>query len=114
MIGRTGTCPSPPSPPPPPPPTYIETANIKWCSGGGDYAPGDVYGAGVDGTCPLLPAGWTMERAVAECEVTCDASAECVGFTLYYPRECCLRTISVASKPSGGTARCYEKAPTST
>jgi hypothetical protein len=99
---------------------YVETSGIKWCSGGGDYAPGDAYGAGVDGLCPIVPAAWTDERGVAACEATCSSASGCVGFTLYFAdatkvkaRECCFRTGSTASKPPDptSTARCYEKAP---
>ena len=98
---------------------YRETAGgIKWCSGGGDYAPGDVWGAGVDGICPKVPAGWDADRAAAAGEKVCDGSATCVGFTLYMlntsstlPREVCFRTGSTASKPpaAGSTTRCYAK-----
>jgi hypothetical protein len=116
---------SPPLLPPPPPPS------TKWCSGGGDYAPGDVFGAGVDGICPILPPAWDDEKKVQACERVCAANASCLGFT-YYPAttsvtstgerdvnyinmpnttECCFRTGSVANKPldANSTARCYEK-----
>lgn len=50
---------------------YKETTGIKWCSGGGDYAPGDVFGAGVEGLCPLAPPTWTANATVAACEAVC-------------------------------------------
>jgi hypothetical protein len=105
---------------------WKETGGIKWCSGGGDFASGDSFGAGVDGYCPLLPRGWDTAAAVAGCTGVCNATnaSACVGFTLYFedgrldgspnstvPRACCFRTISTASKPpdADSSARCYEK-----
>lgn len=96
---------------------YVETTGIKWCSGGGDYAPGDAFGAGVDGICPLLPAEWSVDqRGVPACEAVCDKEASCVGFTLEFATkgaECCFRTGSTASKPPDPASknRCYEKPP---
>lgn len=99
--------------------TYKETTGIKWCSGGGDYAPGDVFEAGLDGLCPLVPSDWSTDHAVTSCEKVCDAAKQCLGFTLYFNetqrrmRECCFRTGSTAYKPADptSTARCYEKPP---
>eukprot|EP00937_MAST-01D_sp_MAST-1D-sp2_P004275 g4275.t1 len=104
---------------------WRETRGIKWCSGGGDFATGDAFGAGVDGLCPRVPAGWSATRAVAACTALCNATnaSACVGYTMYFegasagapnasvPRECCFRTGSTASKPTAptSTARCYEK-----
>ena len=94
---------------------YIETTGIKWCSGGGDYAPGDSFGAGVDGICPIVPPSWTDEKGVAACEHVCNNATECVGFTLYPNdtghRICCFRTETTSYKPPCPTcsARCYEK-----
>ena len=98
---------------------YQETTGIKWCSGGGDWACGDIFGDGVDGYCPIIPTTWTTEEAVAKCEQACSGNQSCVGFTMYFqdlhkkssPAECCFRTGSTASKPSDPTssARCYEK-----
>ena len=63
--------------------SYIETSGgIKWCSGGGDVNPGDVFGAGMGGLCPLVPAGWSADKAAKECERVCTAHTACVGFTL--------------------------------
>jgi hypothetical protein len=101
----------------PPGSPYVETSGIKWCSGGGDYAPGDAFGAGVNDLCPILPANWTDDAKVAGCERVCSDAKECVGFT-FYPTsapggktECCFRTESTASKPAcpACSARCYEK-----
>ena len=50
---------------------------------GTDYAPGDVFNAGVDGICPLLPAGWPDAQKVSACEAVCDNATECLGFTYY-------------------------------
>jgi len=104
---------------------WKETTGIKWCSGGGDFTSGDAFGAGVEGYCPLIPAGWDAAQAVAACTGVCNATnaSACVGYTLYFedgnegspnstvPRECCFRTGSTASKPPAptSTARCYEK-----
>lgn len=101
---------------------YTVTSGIKWCSGGGDYKPaGDIFGAGIDGNCPLIPEGWTMDQAAVKCEDVCTSVSECVGFTLYpklpmsttdhAPKECCFRTGSVASQPPmpGSQTRCYAK-----
>ena len=96
---------------------YIETTGIKWCSGGGDFSPGDAFGAGTDGLCPLLPADWSIdEKGVPACEAVCTKEASCVGFTLEFtPKgvECCFRTGSTSSKPVDPTSknRCYEKPP---
>jgi len=49
-------------------PRYIETSGIQWCSGGGDYSPGDVFGAGVNGKAPQIPRNWTDVKAVKRCE----------------------------------------------
>ena len=106
------------------PVNYTMTTGIKWCSGGGNYSPGNVLGAGVDGLCPLVPHGWSMDKAALACEGVCTNATSCVGFTLYpvstdpgtgppydTPRECCFRTISVASQPPlpGSHTRCYAK-----
>lgn len=94
---------------------YTETTGIKWCSGGGDYAPGDVFQGGLDGVCPLLPPGTATAEAVTKCETVCTADSGCVGFTMYFngsaPKECCFRTGSTSNKPVDptSTARCYEK-----
>lgn len=106
-------------------PTYKETTGIKWCSGGGDLNPGDMFGAGMDNQCPLIPAGWSVDKTVQRCNAVCTNASTCLGYTLYFhnltigepgskiPRECCFRTGSVASKPPlpNGAARCYEKPP---
>ena len=103
------------------PASYTVTdGGIKWCSGGGDFHPGDVFGAGLDDLCPAIPVGWTMDSAGLACEQVCSRpnATSCVGFTLYAaddrsetPRMCCFRTGSVASMPasSGSTTRCYAK-----
>lgn len=95
---------------------YVETTGIKWCSGGSNYAPGDVFGVGVDGECPVIPGTWTTDHAVTECETVCNGNATCLGFTMYfYPNvtahECCFRAGSTSYKPVDptSTARCYEK-----
>ena len=109
------------------PVAYKMTTGIKWCSGGGDVQPGDSFGAGVDGNCPLIPQGWTMGEAATKCEAVCTNASTCVGFTLYpdvahrsagapgapTPHECCFRTGSVASQPKvpGSDVRCYAKPP---
>ena len=105
----------------PPGAPYVETTKVKWCSGGGNYAPGDAFGAGVDGLCPLAPDAWTDAEMVAGCERVCSSTTECVGFTQYAAgdgktrhRSCCFRTDSVASKPACTAtvcAKCYEKPP---
>lgn len=113
--------------------SYVETTGIKWCSGGGDYAPGNVFGAGLDGLCPITPTAWSTSDAVAACERVCSANDTCVGFTMYFhpnhnpnpnsnpnpnpnsnpttTTSCCFRTGSTANKPPDptSTARCYEK-----
>jgi hypothetical protein len=102
---------------------YKKTTGIKWCSGGGDLHPGDLFGAGVEAECPLIPAGWSIDKTVERCNAVCSNASACVGYTLYFngsaagapggttPRECCFRTDSVANQPTDptGTARCYEK-----
>jgi hypothetical protein len=101
---------------------WKETSGIKWCSGGKDYAPGDIFHAGLDGVCPVLPEAWDAVRRVEACEGVCAANEACLGFTYYqmptkyYPAAenasaCCFRTGSVAYKPldPNSTARCYEK-----
>lgn len=96
---------------------YVETTGIKWCSGGGDYAPGDVFNAGVDGICPRTPTTWSTTDSVRACESVCTNVTQCVGFTMYFNQtapastECCFRTGSTANKPvdANSTARCYEK-----
>jgi hypothetical protein len=125
-------------------PEYIETAQIEFCSGGSepDIMLGDVFGGGYDpmsvkdarAHCPIIPDGWTFERAVAACERVCSNHSACVGFTFYvnytggdhrkphsadgrthWPvNECCFRTGSVANKPSCPSCsnRCYEKPTT--
>jgi hypothetical protein len=50
---------------------YKETTGIKWCSGGGDLYPGDVFGAGVDSECPTIPAGWSVNETVERCNAVC-------------------------------------------
>ena len=107
---------------------WIETANIKWCSGGGDWKVGtDPFGVKPGpGDCPIVPANWTVTQSVAACEKLCEPAVECLGFT-WYPSailggqpganisQCCFRTGSVASKPPCGGdpscagTRCYEK-----
>ena len=105
----------------------VTMGGIKWCSGGGDYSVGNVFGKGNDGPhCPLIPKGWSMNETAQKCEAICTPAAECVGFTLYpmnasagsghgqeTPKECCFRTGTVASKPKapGSHVRCYEKPP---
>ena len=80
----------------PPGAGYVETTGIKWCSGGGDWAPGDnVFGAGVNGLCPLLPSNWTDAAKVTACEQLCSTAEECtskwvvrcvaLGRTKHYP-----------------------------
>ena len=99
--------------------SWIETTGIKWCSGGGNYAPGNVFNTSVDGLCPTLDPAWDADAAAGKCEAVCAVAAECVGFTLYFnettgrPHECCFRTGSTASKPPdpGSKTRCYEKPP---
>ena len=96
---------------------YKETSRIKWCSGGGDWEPGNIFGAG-NTSCPLVPKAWSDADVVSKCEAACTGSAECLGFTLYDNtttkqglRQCCFRTGSVASQPACPTctARCYAK-----
>lgn len=107
---------------------WIETANIKWCSGGGDWKVGtDPFGVKPkSGDCPIVPANWTVAESIATCEKLCEPAVECLGFT-WYPSaalggrpgatisQCCFRTGSVASKPPCGGdpsctgTRCYEK-----
>jgi|EP01046_Picozoa_sp_COSAG06_P046417 hypothetical protein len=62
---------------------WIETSNIKWCSGGGDWKAGtDPFGGGSDpGSCPIVLTNWTMAESVAACEKLCEPAAECLGFT---------------------------------
>ena len=102
---------------------YMLTTGIKWCSGGGDLAVPNLFGAGNDGGhCPVIPRGWSDQRAVAACEAACSNRTACVGFNLDFneshfagARECCFRTGNVASKPKCPpppypcNARCYEK-----
>jgi alpha-L-fucosidase len=110
------------------PSKWVETGGIKWCSGGGDWTnfgperrAGYPLGAGIDGTCPLVPASYSIAKGVAACEKLCDTDAKCLGFT-WYPKtqpgrnltECCFRTGSTANKPKCTDAacagsRCYEK-----
>jgi len=125
-------CPNPTTPPTPPGPApyqhYIMTANITFCSGGGDLpvGPYDVgpFGAGfgvgagqgwpVVPTAhapeePLLPEEWSDATCVEECQAVCSSHSACVGFTLYQNatylpqsklRACAFRTGTVANKPS--------------
>ena len=105
--------------------SYVQTHQIKWCSGGGDWTPpngsrpgGGPFGAGVDGQCAAVPESWSDVKAAQACEELCNTAEDCLGFT-WYPtqkkaRECCFRTGSVANKPtcSGPScATCYEKPP---
>ena len=106
---------------------WVETDHIKWCSGGGDWTSfptQDPFGAGLDGTCPIVPPSWATAAGPAACEKLCAATEQCVGFTLYRDHpllhhagnatKCCFRTGSVANKPPCTTpdcasTRCYEK-----
>lgn len=109
--------------PPQPPPTWKRTVGIKWCSGGGNFIVGDAFGQGVDGSCPLLPAGLSSAEKVALCEAVCAApnASACAGFT-WYPSlghnllqnvtvgECCFRLVTSYKPPSNTSdAECYEK-----
>jgi hypothetical protein len=103
--------------------SYVETTGIKWCSGGGDYAPGNVFGAGVDGVCPVIPTAWSTDRGVTACEAVCNNESTCLGFTMYFNvsdaggnTDCCFRTGRTSYKPPDptSTARCYEKPANST
>ena len=96
---------------------WRETTGIKWCSGGGDYLPGDVWKEGLDNDqCPYLPLNYTDEEMVRACEDVCDAAGIlCAGFTFYIAPvvsrpECCFRD-ECGSKPPDRTSntRCYEK-----
>ena len=118
VITRACEAPPPPKPGPKPPQQWRKTTGIKWCSGGGDFASGDAFGAGVDGLCPLLPEALGRDAKVDLCKKVCAApnASSCVGFTWYPDKnggqgECCFRTISTASKPADPTsdAECYEK-----
>jgi hypothetical protein len=108
---------------------WIETQHIKWCSGGGDWTnfsgryDYDALGAGMVGSCPLVPSNLSEAEGVAACEAMCETDSTCLGFTWYPAPQsranltaCCFRTGSVASKPEcpAGDAsctgtRCYEK-----
>jgi hypothetical protein len=98
---------------------FKRTTGIKWCSGGsagGNFDPGNAFGHGTDGICPILPAGLDKDQKVALCEQVCAApnASACAGFTWYPGRDntgiCCFRT-NTASKPPdpAGTAECHEK-----
>ena len=41
-------------------------------------------GAGVDGECPVIPAGWSVEKTVSQCNAACTNSSACLGYTLYF------------------------------
>lgn len=107
------------APPEAPASGYTKTEGIRWCSGGGDYKPGDLWGEGADddGHCPRIPLeDWERDGRAELCEEVCDKSDACVGFTLYVPPlvekpQCCFRTGSTGTqnKPPGGSAICYEK-----
>ena len=96
---------------------WTRTTGIKWCSGGATIDVGDAFGAGVDGLCPLLPAGLSTDAKIALCERVCGANnaTSCAGFT-WYPSagsgagECCFR-LATSYKPPDPTsdAECYEK-----
>jgi hypothetical protein len=112
-----------PSGPPPPPQHYIESSGIEYCNGAGDLIAGNAFAAGCWESCkdPLLPAAWSEDEAVRECQGLCSNSSACVGFTFYQKqggtkglRTCAFRTGAITQRPpcSGPTctARCYEKA----
>lgn len=95
---------------------YRLTTGITTCDGGDNFDPGDVFGAGKDQWCPLLPPEWDDARVISECSKVCDNETACLGWVFYFqeagnPKECCFRTGSTASKPPcpSCTARCYEK-----
>jgi hypothetical protein len=110
------------SPTPPPPLPYpgpwVETRDIKWCSGG-NLPVGDVWGRGTQPDaphCPYVPASnGTAEGRVALCEGVCGNLTDCRGFT-WYPDggggygACCFRTSCDEKPPApGSTAVCFEK-----
>ena len=98
---------------------FKRTTGIKWCSGGsagGNFDPGNAFGHGTDGICPILPAGLDKDQKVALCEQVCAApnASACAGFTWYPGSDntgiCCFRTITASKPPDpAGTAECYEK-----
>ena len=70
-------------PAPPSSLAWKKTTGIKWCSGG-DLEVGDVFGAGVDGLCPILPDGAkTSTEKVELCKRACVDRTACAGFTFY-------------------------------
>jgi len=112
------------------PSNWIETAGIKWCSGGGDWKGFPQRPLGGD-PCPdraTAPSSWPMQRVIAACEQLCEPDAKCLGFTLYpsvaaggrpanNATKGCFRTGSVVQKPKCGTepyvgcnaTRCLQK-----
>ena len=105
---------------------WEETTGIKWCSGRDCLIDGtgqcgeaqaDLYGAGVDNNCVILPRSASQVDWVAACERACAAAHACAGFTLYPANttesgapEACFRS-DCSSKPidAASAARCYEK-----
>ena len=102
---------------------WVETEGIKWCSGtdclinasgqcGAKLA--DLFGAGVDENCVVLPHSMTAKEQVDACEKACGGALECAGFTLYPEHngkpEACFRSDCSRKPPDpNSTARCYEK-----
>ena len=43
--------------------------------------PGNIFGAGVDSECPLIPSNWSVDETVRRCTAFCSANASCVGTT---------------------------------
>jgi hypothetical protein len=84
-----------------------KTTGIKWCSGG-NFDPGNAFGRGTDGICPILPAGLDKDQEVALCEQVCAApnASACVGFTWYPGSDntgiCCFRTNTASNWAPAG------------
>ena len=68
---------------------------------GTDYAPGDVFNAGLDGICPLLPVSWPDAQKVRACEAVCDNATECLGFTYYQVLLCDKITLKISVATDG-------------
>jgi hypothetical protein len=111
---------------------WKESRGIRYCGGGSGWyrfnsSSGGPFGEGCGAInctatagCPNIPAAWSDQQGVTECEALCVPDDSCLGFT-YYPgnvsagklTSCCFRSGSVAAKPTcpGCSARCYEKPP---
>ena len=106
---------------------WEETRGIKWCSGADCLIDGegqcgaaqaDLFGAGVNDNCAVLPRSASQAEWVAACERACAAASACAGFTLYPhvgnatggDAEACFRSDCSSKPPNAdSTALCYEK-----